>query len=91
MNTYRLGNISIEEFREFLEKHGCQKVSSGNSGHEKWVKEGALRPVVFQTHIDPIPIFIIKNNLRNIELSMSDLREWLRENFQKKQKKKKKK
>ena len=88
MNTYRLGNISIEEFRYFLERHGCVKVSSGNSGHEKWVKEGALRPVVFQTHIDPIPAFIIKNNLRNIGLSMSDLREWLKEQEQKKRSKK---
>ena len=88
MNTYRLGNISIGEFRYFLERHGCVKVSSGNSGHEKWVKEGALRPVVFQTHIDPIPAFIIKNNLRNIGLSMSDLREWLKEQEQKKRSKK---
>ena len=86
MNTYRLGNISIEEFRYFLEKHGCVKAPSGNSGHEKWVKEGALRPVVFQTHIDPIPSFIIKNNLRNIGLSMSDLREWLKDRDLKKHK-----
>lgn len=87
MNTYRLGNISIEEFKAFLEKHGCIKVSSGNSGHEKWVKEGVSRPVVFQTHVDPIPSFIIKNNLRNIGLSMSDMREWLRNRDQKKRNK----
>lgn len=86
MNTYRLGNISIEEFRNFLEKHGCKKVPSGNTGHEKWVKEGTLRPVVFQTHIDPIPTFIIRNNLRNIGLSMSDLREWLKDRDLKKHK-----
>ena len=83
MNTYRLGNTSIEEFRRFLEKHDCVRVPSGNSGHEKWVKKGALRPVVFQTHIDPIPTFIIKNNLRNIGLSMTDLRAWLKAQDQK--------
>lgn len=82
MNTYRLGNISIEDFRTFLEKHECKKVSSGNSGHEKWMKEGALRPVIFQTHINPIPTFIIRNNLRNIGLSLSDLREWLKDQDQ---------
>lgn len=87
MNTYRLGNTSIEEFRAFLENHGCRRVLSGNSGHEKWVKEGMLRPVVFQTHINPIPAFIIKNNLRNIGLSMSDMREWLRSRDQKKKSK----
>ena len=89
MNTYRLGNISIEEFRVFLKKHGCRNVPSGNSGHEKWVKEGALRPVVFQTHIEPIPTFIVMNNLRNIGLSMSDLREWLKDRDQKKRNHKK--
>lgn len=88
MNTYRLVNIRIEEFRAFLKKNDCKIVPSGNSGHEKWVKEGALRPVVFQTHIDPIPTFIIRNNLRNIGLSMSDLRAWLKGQDQKKQGKK---
>ena len=54
-------------------------MESGNTGHEKWNKEGMLRPVVFQTHIDPIPEFIVHNNLRNMGLTASDLRAWLKE------------
>jgi hypothetical protein len=78
MNTYRIGNISIADFRLFLADKGCKEVESGNSGHEKWSKEGLLRPVVFQTHIDPIPEFIVKNNLRNLGLTVKDLRAWLK-------------
>ena len=78
MNTYRLGNISIADFRLFLTEQGCKEVASGNTGHEKWKKDGMLRPVVFQTHIDPIPEFIIRNNLRNMGLTTNDLRAWLR-------------
>jgi len=84
MNTYRIGNLSITDFRLFLSDKGCHVVGSGNSGHEKWTKDGMLRPVVFQTHIDPIPEFIIKNNLRNMGLTTSDLRAWLRKRDMKK-------
>lgn len=59
-------------------------MESGNTGHEKWNKEGMLRIVVFQTHIDPIPEFIVHNNLRNMGLTASDLRTWLKERDAKK-------
>lgn len=78
MNTYRTSNLSIADFRQFLADKGLTEVESGNSGHEKWNKEGMLRPVVFQTHIDPIPEFIVHNNLRNMGLTASDLRAWLK-------------
>ena len=78
MNTYRTGNISIADFRLFLSDNGLKEVESGNTGHEKWNKEGMLRPVVFQTHIDPIPEFIVRNNLRNMGLTTADMRAWLK-------------
>ena len=79
MNTYRTSNITIADFRLFLADKGLKEVESGNTGHGKWNKEGMLRPVVFQTHIDPIPEFIVHNNLRNMGLTASDLRAWLKE------------
>lgn len=84
MNTYRISNIGIADFRLFLVDQGCQQVESGNTGHEKWTKDGMLRPVVFQTHIDPIPEFIIRNNLRNMNLTVNDLRAWLKQRDMKK-------
>lgn len=84
MNTYRISNITIADFRQFLSDKGLKEVESGNTGHEKWNKEGMLRPVVFQTHIDPIPEFIVQNNLRNMGLTASHLRTWLKDRDTKK-------
>ena len=76
MNTVRLGNISIAEFKDFLESKGCVRVDSGNDGHEKWERPGITRPIIFQTHIDPIPEFIVRNNLRNLEITRKEFADW---------------
>ena len=76
MNTVRLSNISIAEFEDFLKYEDCTRVDNGNEGHEKWEKTGITRSVIFQTHIDPIPEFIIRNNLRNLGVSRNAFAEW---------------
>ena len=77
MNTYKLSNISIAQFREFLFEIGCTRISI-EGGHEKWHKNGCLRPIIIQTHIDPNPEFIIKNNLRSLGLTRKDFIEWMK-------------
>ena len=77
MNTYKLSNISIAQFREFLFEIGCTRISI-EGGHEKWHKNGCLRPIIIQTHIDPIPEFIIKNNLRSLVLTRKDFIDWMK-------------
>lgn len=79
MNTYKLSNITLEEFRRFLFDIGCKRVST-EGGHEKWKKQGLLRSVILQTHIDPIPEFIIKSNLRTLGFTRSDFIKWLKQN-----------
>ena len=62
MNTIRTSNIPLRTFRDFLISMGCKKVNNGTKGrggHEKWVKEGALRPITLQTHIDPVPLQVV--------------------------------
>ena len=66
-----LANITIKEFRDVLIALGLTKVRS-KGGHEAWMKNGMTRPVIFQTHIEPIPEFIIRNNLRNIGISKDE-------------------
>lgn len=77
MNTYKLSNISIAQFREFLFEIGCTRISI-EGGHEKWHKNGCLRPIIIQTHIDPIPEFIIKNNLRSLGMTRKDFIDWMK-------------
>ena len=71
MNTRKLSNIPLSEFRTFLEKAGCasEKIKGG---HEKWTRSGLLRPIIIQTHIDPVPEFIVKNTLRNLGMTKAD-------------------
>lgn len=44
-----------------------------------WFKDGMLRNVVFQTHIEPIPEDIVINNLRTIGISKKEFEELLKE------------
>lgn len=67
-----LKNITLNEFREFLEYKGLKKIRT-NSGHEIWSAKNLLRPVIIQTHIDPIPEFIVRNNLRVMGATKKEL------------------
>jgi hypothetical protein len=63
MSIRHLRNISISQFESFLELVHCKFIKS-EKGHCKYTRADLNRPIIFQNHIDPIPEFIIKNNLR---------------------------
>lgn len=67
----KYSNISIARFRKILKALGLEQVRT-KGGHEMWFKDGMLRNVVFQTHEEPIPEDIIKNNIRTIGISKAD-------------------
>lgn len=69
-------NVSVFDFKRFLLHHGLKQIRI-SGGHEIWSGKELTRPVVFQTHKDPIPIFIIKSNLRTMGLSLTDLHGYL--------------
>lgn len=64
-------NTSLATFRKFLFAVGCECVST-NGGHEKWKRDGLTRPIIVQTHIDPVPEFIVRNALRTLNISTND-------------------
>lgn len=74
MSTKKLSNISLKDFRKFLSKQGLNviKSSKGRGGHEKWSKLGMDRPITIQTHIDPVPEFIVKQVLRHLNMDRND-------------------
>ena len=76
MSTQKLKNISISEFESFLELCQCKFVKS-DKGHVKYSRSDLFRPIVFQNHIDPIPQFIILNNLRILGISKKEFFEIL--------------
>lgn len=66
-----LANITVNELRAVLAAFGLSKVRT-KGGHEAWMKPGMKRPVIVQTHVNPVPEFIIKNNLRNMGISRDE-------------------
>lgn len=74
MTTRKLSNIPLLEFRKFLKSQGLNviKDTKGRGGHEKWSKQGLDRPITIQTHISPIPEFIVKQILRHLNISRKE-------------------
>ncbi len=79
MSTRKLSNISLNEFRKFLKNEGLNVISNtkGRGGHEKWSKKGMDRPIIIQTHISPVPEFIVKQVLRHLNISKKDFLKYL--------------
>ncbi|GAA4013732.1 MULTISPECIES: type II toxin-antitoxin system HicA family toxin [Hymenobacter] len=71
MTIKTLRNVTIRDYRTFLERVGCQCTRT-KGGHEHWTRKDLNRPVTFQTHIDPVPEFILKNGLRILGLGKED-------------------
>ncbi len=70
MPVRKLSNIPVVKFRKFMESQGLKviKGTKGRGGHEKWSKSGMERPITIQTHIDPVPEFIVKQVLRHLKM-----------------------
>jgi len=76
MSTRKLKNISLSDYLLFLDKAGCKRIRT-NAGHYIYARKDLMRPIVVQSHIDPVPEFIIKNALRAMGLSKKDFFEIL--------------
>ena len=71
MSTRHLKNVSISQFESFLELAHCKFIKN-EKGHCKYTRADLNRPIIFQNHINPIPEFIVKNNLRLFPYSKDD-------------------
>jgi hypothetical protein len=66
-----LKNIPLRLFREYLNYKGLKHIRT-SGGHEVWSRKDLNRPVILQTHIDPIPEFIVRNALRTLGVKADD-------------------
>jgi predicted RNA binding protein YcfA (HicA-like mRNA interferase family) len=76
MSTHKLRKVSLADYELFLKKVGCQHIRT-TGGHSVYSRKDLLRPIVVQTHVDPVPEFIIKNALRVLGISKKDFFEIL--------------
>lgn len=74
---HNLKNIRLATFRKFLEHKGLKKIRT-TGGHEIWSRNDLTRPVVLQSHKDPIPEFVIKSNLQTINADKQELIDFLK-------------
>ena len=74
--TNHLKNIPLKLFRQYLESKGL-KIIRNKGGHEIWGGSFVSRPIVLQSHIDPIPEFVIKNALRTLGTDRVDFIKFL--------------
>lgn len=74
MSSPKLSNIPLKVFRKFLKDQGLNliKGSRGRGGHEKWSRADLDRPITLQTHIDPVPEFIVKQVLRHMKMNRKE-------------------
>lgn len=74
MSAKKLSNIKLKDFRKFLKNEGLNiiKTTKGRGGHEKWSRLGLDRPITIQTHIDPVPEFIVKQILRHLDMTRDE-------------------
>lgn len=61
----KLSNISLREFRSVLREYGLVQIRT-KGGHEIWDNPGLTRTVVFQTHNEPVPEYVVKNAIRDL-------------------------
>jgi predicted RNA binding protein YcfA (HicA-like mRNA interferase family) len=72
----RLTPLKTRKFKKFLEYVGCYyKRTKGD--HLVYDREGLNRPVIFPNEKE-IPVFIIRNNLRTLDISLVDYFEILK-------------
>ena len=76
MSSKHLRNVPLSLFRTFLKEHGCV-CNRKNGGHEHWTRSDLNRPITLQSHVDPIPEFIIKNALSQLGLSKKEFLSWI--------------
>lgn len=71
-----LRNVSLRRYRRFLNHIGCKCIRT-KGGHEHWARNDLNRPLTLQSHIDPVPEFIIRQHLRYLGMSREQFEQQL--------------
>lgn len=72
-----LKNIPLKTFRDFLKWKGCKHIRD-KGGHEIWARPDLYRPIVIQSHVDPVPEFIVRQVLRSLNATEKDYIDFLK-------------
>ena len=71
MSTKKLKNLTLRDIRSFLKRFGCTR-DRIRGGHEAWKKPGLARPIIIQTHEDPVPEHVVRSIIKTLGISRDD-------------------
>ena len=71
MSTKKLKNLTLRDIRSFLIFVGCIKDRT-RGGHEVWRKPGLSRPIIIQTHVDPVPEHRVRSIIKDLGRSSEE-------------------
>lgn len=79
MSTKKLKNLTLRDIRAFLILKGCVKDRT-RGGHEAWKKPGLSRPIVIQTHENPVPEHVVRSIIKDLGMSREEFLEKIQAN-----------
>lgn len=78
MNTFKLSNISISKLKLFLEHQGLKHIGT-KGGHLKYSRKDLSRPIIFQSHIDPVPEFIVSQIIKTLGFDKKSFNKYIKD------------
>jgi hypothetical protein len=75
---FKTSNVSLSLLRKILIHVGCKQLGI-NSGHQKFTRSDLRRPIIIQTHVDPVPEFIVLQIMRTLSLKRADMKKIVNE------------
>jgi predicted RNA binding protein YcfA (HicA-like mRNA interferase family) len=80
MNAYKLSNIPLKTAIWFLEHQGLKNTST-QGGHSKYTRKDLDRPITIQTHICPVPEFILSQILKHLGFNKKTFHEYMQKHY----------
>jgi predicted RNA binding protein YcfA (HicA-like mRNA interferase family) len=65
-----ISQISWKKFESFLVAVGCEFIRE-KGDHRIWTRKGLKRPLVLPRNMS-VPVFVIRNNLRLLDISVKE-------------------
>ena len=79
MSTMMLYILTLRYISAVLILNGCFKERT-RGGHEAWKKPGLSRPIVIQTHENPVPEHVVRSIIKDFDMSREEFLETIHAN-----------
>lgn len=64
----------------FLEHQGLKHINT-EGGHAKYTRKDLRRPIILQTHLCPVPEFIVTQILKHLGFNKKQFHQYIKSNY----------